>query len=129
MFRMSAFGVRLKSLRNQKKWSQKDVGEKLGISNVSVSGYESGNRFPDTQTLAKIADVFEVSTDYLLGRDVPEWANTEDITDLEEMLDSNVNMAFGGEKLTEGEKQRVKDILTGIFWEKLEKQKRSGKDE
>lgn len=33
------------------------------------------------------------------------------------MLNSNVNMAYGGETLTEQEKQRVKDVLTGLFWE------------
>ncbi|MCI3029833.1 hypothetical protein LMF32_12345 [Desemzia sp. C1] len=45
--------------------------------------------------------------------------------DLEDMLNSNVNMAYGGKRLTEEEKQRVKDVLTGIFWGKIGKRKRN----
>ncbi|WP_277631362.1 helix-turn-helix domain-containing protein [Atopococcus tabaci] len=126
---MEGFGARLQELRKQKKWTQKELGAMLGVTHVSVSGYESGNRFPDTETLAKIADIFGVSTDYLLGRDVPEWASEKDVMDLEEMLNSNVNMAYGGENLTEEEKEQVKRVLTGLFWEKLEQRKRREADE
>jgi len=126
---MSTFGLRLKQLREERRWSQKDLGKAVGVSNVSISGYESGNRFPDTETLTRIADVLEVSTDYLLGRDVPKWASEEDVIELQTLLEENVNMAYGGESLTEEEKQRVKDILTTLFWDKLQKKKEGGKRE
>ncbi|MEC1177307.1 helix-turn-helix transcriptional regulator [Metasolibacillus meyeri] len=61
-------GTRLKALRIKKNLTQKQLAEKINVTNVSVSGYESGNRTPDTDTLQLIADFFEVSTDYLLGR-------------------------------------------------------------
>ena len=61
-------GIRLKELRNQKKLTQKQLAEKINVTHVSISGYESGNRSPDTETLQRLADFFEVSTDYLLGR-------------------------------------------------------------
>ena len=61
-------GERLKQLRKNKKITQSELGEKINVTKVSISGYESGNRTPDTDTLQKIADFFEVSTDYLLGR-------------------------------------------------------------
>ncbi|MEK4026334.1 MULTISPECIES: helix-turn-helix domain-containing protein [Sporosarcina] len=61
-------GPRLKKLRTTKKLTQKQLAEKINVTNVSVSGYESGNRFPDTDTLQRLADYFEVTTDYLLGR-------------------------------------------------------------
>ena len=65
-------GTRLKILRNQKKLTQKQLAEKINVTHVSISGYESGNRSPDTDTLQRLADFFEVSTDYLLGRtDIP----------------------------------------------------------
>lgn len=115
------FSKRLKELRMQKRVSQSDLGKRIGVSNASISQYESGTRFPDTQKLELLADVLGVSTDYLLGRDVPAWATKEDVIELDEMLESNVTMAFGGEKLTDEEKQRVKDILTAIFWEKARK--------
>lgn len=61
-------GTRLKALRNERKLTQKQLAEKINVTHVSISGYESGNRTPDTDTLQRIADFFEVSTDYLLGR-------------------------------------------------------------
>lgn len=60
--------TRLKTLRNEKKLTQKQLAEKINVTHVSISGYESGNRSPDTDTLQRLADFFEVSTDYLLGR-------------------------------------------------------------
>lgn len=118
------FSSILKELRTRKNISQSELGKLIGVSNASVSQYESGTRFPDTQKLELIADVFGVTTDYLLGRNVPDWATNEDVLDLQDMLNSNVNMAYGGEHLTEEEKQRVKDVLTGIFWEKLQEKKK-----
>ncbi|WP_260446688.1 helix-turn-helix domain-containing protein [Listeria seeligeri] len=62
------FKDRLKQLRLEKKLTQAELGKKINVTNVSVSGYESGNRFPDTATLEKLASFFDVTTDYLLGR-------------------------------------------------------------
>lgn len=61
-------GARLKKLRTEKKLTQTELGKIINVTKVSISGYENGNRAPDTDTLKKIADYFEVSTDYLLGR-------------------------------------------------------------
>lgn len=62
------FSLRLKSLRKERKLTQEALGEKINVTKVSISGYENGNRTPDTETLQKLADFFDVSTDYLLGR-------------------------------------------------------------
>lgn len=43
------------------------VAEKLGITNSVLSNYERDYRDPDTKMLTKIAELYEVSTDYLLG--------------------------------------------------------------
>ena len=61
-------GARLKKLRKAKKLTQQDLASKINVTHVSISGYESGRRSPDTDTLQKIADYFDVSVDYLLGR-------------------------------------------------------------
>ncbi|MEZ0482609.1 helix-turn-helix domain-containing protein [Planococcus sp. SSTMD024] len=61
---------RLKELRNRKKRTQQDVAKYLGLTRPAYTAYESGNRNPDYETLVKIADYFDVTTDYLLGRDV-----------------------------------------------------------
>lgn len=86
-------GSRLKALRKEKKLTQKELAEKINVTNVSVSGYESGNRTPDTETLQKLADFFEVSTDFLLGRDdnsLPNLTKRDEIDvtkDLQKIID------------------------------------------
>lgn len=58
----------LKSLRKEHRLTQSQLGNILHLSQRAVSHYESGERFPDEQTLNLIADYFNVSVDYLLGR-------------------------------------------------------------
>lgn len=62
------FGKRLKSLRKDLKLTQDELGKKLNLSQRAISGYERGDRFPDELTLNLVADYFDVSVDYLLGR-------------------------------------------------------------
>ena len=63
------FGIKLKELRIEKGLSQRKLGELLGFCNQTVSFWETGSREPDLDALIKIADFFEVSVDYLLGRE------------------------------------------------------------
>lgn len=121
-------GERLKHLRKIKNKTQDEVAKELSMTRASYSHLENNRNEPDIQTMMKLAEYYEVSIDYLYGRDVPSWASEEDVMDLEDLLDSNVNMAYGGESLTEAEKQRVKDILTTLFWDKLQKKKEGGGD-
>ena len=59
---------RLKELRLEKGMRQKDVAEKIGVSPQSYNFYENWVNKPDPETLIKLADLFEVSLDYLVGR-------------------------------------------------------------
>ena len=58
----------LKKLRLEKDITTIELGEILGVNNSTISMYESGKRQPNHETLKKIADYFNVSIDYLLGR-------------------------------------------------------------
>nr|BDD46661.1 hypothetical protein 4 [Bacillales bacterium] len=70
---MNELGKRIKKLREKQNIFQKRLATALGISNVQLSRYESGDRKPDPETITAIANFFDVSTDYLLGRtDIPE---------------------------------------------------------
>lgn len=64
--------MRLKELRTAKNFYQKDLAEMLGVDRTTYSKYESGSSEPNHETLLKLAEIFEVSTDYLLGRDEKE---------------------------------------------------------
>lgn len=62
------FQNRLKELRKEKRLSQEDLGEVLNISGRTISYFEAGERTPSPEILTKLADIFNVSVDYLLGR-------------------------------------------------------------
>jgi len=59
---------RIKELRKLKKVSQKEVASNLGIAQNTLSTWEVGRYEPDSDSLVKLADYFNVSIDYLLGR-------------------------------------------------------------
>ena len=61
-------GKRIKLLRIQKRLSQEELGNYLGVTKVSVCGYEKGKRVPNADNLEKLANFFGVSIDYLYGR-------------------------------------------------------------
>lgn len=65
---MPKFNERFKYLRSQKKLSQQELADLLGISKSSVNMYERGEREPGLETLELIADFFNVDMDYLLGK-------------------------------------------------------------
>lgn len=62
------FGTRVKQLRESAGMSRDDLAKRLGVSYWTVSKYETNDRFPDQDTLLKIADVFDVALDHLLNR-------------------------------------------------------------
>ena len=65
--------MRLKEIRTNKGLTQTEVANNLKISQQAYANYETGKRQPDQEMLAKIADYFDVSVDYLLGRtDTPK---------------------------------------------------------
>lgn len=58
----------LRELRTQKGLTQAELSKTLQVSASSIGMYEQGRREPDNETLGRIANYFNVSTDYLLGR-------------------------------------------------------------
>jgi transcriptional regulator with XRE-family HTH domain len=60
-------GKKIKELRTEEGISQKELGQRLGFCNQTISFWESGEREPDMDTLVKLAKYFNVTTDYLLG--------------------------------------------------------------
>ena len=66
---MKIFQNRLIELRKINNLTQRQVANCLGISQPSYIRYENGKSEPTLNNLVKLADIFDVSTDYLLGRD------------------------------------------------------------
>lgn len=66
---IKTFGERLKELRLDRKLNQTDLGKIFNIAQVTISSWERGNSSPSIEELKMIADYFEVTTDFLLGRE------------------------------------------------------------
>lgn len=64
---MHIFCERVKELRIENNLTQKQLAEKLQTTNSSVCDWEKGRSQPDLKTLANMAQLFQVSVDYLLG--------------------------------------------------------------
>ena len=64
---LELFATRVKELRKQKRLSQTELGEVLGLTHKSISTIESGVRGTTIEKLILLAKFFDVSTDYLLG--------------------------------------------------------------
>jgi transcriptional regulator with XRE-family HTH domain len=70
---VNLFRIRLKELRQMKKLKQTELAEILNITYRAVQNYEAGDREPNIDKLIFLADYFNVSLDYLVGRsDKPE---------------------------------------------------------
>lgn len=63
------FGERLKLLRTRKQLSQQALSDRLGLNRSTYARYETDDNQPDYDTLQTLADFFEVTVDYLLGRE------------------------------------------------------------
>ena len=66
-FDLKGMGERLKALRNEKGIGQNELAIKLSLSNASISYWETGKQSPTAEAIFKLANFFEVSTDYILG--------------------------------------------------------------
>lgn len=74
---ISTFSKRLKDLRKERNINQEQLAKEIGASRGSISFYEKGSRIPDISILDKLANYFNVSTDYLLGRTSEKMNNIE----------------------------------------------------
>lgn len=103
------FSERLKELRKKADFTQVEVAEKLGISQPAYASWERGVKKPTQENLVKIAQVLNVSVDYLVG-------NSEEKSD---ELD-NIELLFrmNSEGLTDEEKEIFKKELIGFMEER-----------
>lgn len=68
---------RIRELREDKDLRQLDVSNATGIDQRTLSNYETEKTLPDSYAIIKLADFFDVSTDYLLCRDTPKTASVK----------------------------------------------------
>ena len=69
---MASFGELLRELRGDKRITQKELAQKICVTVGTISNYENDQHLPDIEKLIMLADYFNVSTDYLLGRSISQ---------------------------------------------------------
>ena len=100
---VNVFGERLKELREEKGITREQLAGTLNLSYWAISKYEQNERRPDQEILNKIADYFDCSADYLLGRtDIRKPRSSDDVIDLAE---SSHKFFWKGRELTAEELQ------------------------
>lgn len=72
---------KIKYLREQNKYSQATLSKELGITRSSVNAWEMGISVPSTQYIVELSNLFNVSSDYLLGISSNSYINTSGLTD------------------------------------------------
>lgn len=109
--------TKIRSLRVAKHERQKDVADSLGVARATYAAYELGTRQPDHETLIKIAEHFDVSTDYLLKLDNND--HTELLFNLEEI--EQMTLAYNGYVLNPKEKHWLFCYLKNLSQKKRAK--------
>ncbi|MBC9808149.1 helix-turn-helix domain-containing protein [Carnobacterium maltaromaticum] len=115
------FGDKLKTLRKSKKLTQEQLANLLGVARTTYSSYEQGRRMPDADIQNKIAELFNVSLDYLHGRSNENKyfeLNENEKTDIAiqadkllEGIETGDSLNFYGEPATEEQKERIRVAL------------------
>lgn len=132
------FGLRLRALRNEKKLTQDELGKLLNVSGKTIGTWERDSRQPNIEAINKLASIFDVTTDYLLGNSNEKQPQKYyDLSDKEkndiaiqaeklmEGIETGNNLNFYGEPATKEQKDRILiAIKTAMEMNKMEVKKK-----
>lgn len=102
-------GQRIRDLRKQKRMSQTELAKSAGVSQTTVTAWETGKAEPSSSAVAKLADIFNVTTDYLLGRPNKHETKKDDV----ELSDDDVIMTWLGNPLSDEDRELIRRIMNG----------------
>jgi len=112
------FAKNLSYLRTQKKLSQTELAEKMGLSRQSLSNYETGKREPELSYIIKFADFFDCSIDYMIFNDIAnDFSNLreinaiDDTNEIESKLD---NLSVKKAKIKHIKEKIINDLAEAI---------------
>lgn len=111
-------GEKLKNLRKSKSLLQSDIARKLNVSTSAVGMWEQGRAQPDSWCIKQLANIFGVTTDYLLDNDIKEDKNKELLETISEDLSDPINRVLykkTSELKNEKDKQIVLSVIQGLI--------------
>ena len=120
---MITFTERLKAERKKNNITQTQLAEKLYLDRSSISKYESGKQISETPTLEKLADFFDVSIDYLLGKtDIRNYEDNSSLNSINENLSTNglktLAALFDEEQFTQDDLDNIENFIKFIVYKK-----------
>lgn len=98
-------GERIKRLRQEKSWSQTQLSKKLNVHQKQISGYERGIHTPSIDLLVKIAELFNVSLDYLA------FEGQDDVSRIQIADRELIQVIKEIDKLSEEDRTTIKSVL------------------
>lgn len=101
--------LRVRELREQRYLNQKGIAQKINVSQSTISAYEIGERTPDLETLIKLADFFDVSIDYLVGR-----SETKRNISQSDLTTAELEHLLLFRQLTENQQEKVRAYMDGL---------------
>ncbi|WP_436704299.1 helix-turn-helix domain-containing protein [Lactiplantibacillus plantarum] len=107
------FPDRLKLLRQENGWTQKDLAERINVSAKTIGAWERATREPPMDTIRDFASIFSVSTDYLLGISNSRNGTNNKIDLKEQIEDKNKIMTYQGRPIPEEDLKYIKRLLDG----------------
>ena len=114
------FGDKVKNLRKEKGLTQRELGDRLGLSMRTIGSYESGTSYPKSRSIyTKMAEIFSVEENYLkieneAGRTGPD---TDDSSEKAKNLIEELSAMFAGGRLSEEDKDAVMRALQDAYWD------------
>lgn len=103
----SPFALRLQRLRKQRHMTQADVAKVLNLHRTSYTNYETDGSHPDPATLRILAELFEVTVDYLLGKDGEDIDLLQDNVTVVALSPEEKELVTSFRRLTESQKQLI----------------------
>ena len=102
-------GEKIRALRKERGLNQDQLAELANLNRVTIAKYESGRVEPGAQSIARIADALEVSTDVLLGR-------SEEIPPKRIPITEEARIVSGGmDKLPKEQREQILNVLRAMF--------------
>lgn len=102
-------GNNIKELRKSKRMTQKDLALAMNVSQQTVGAWETERAIPGADTLSELADYFNVTTDYLLGR--PE--KKDDDAKTADIEDDDVIFTYEGRRIPKEDLELIRRIMRG----------------
>ena len=106
------FPERIKELRNEAKFTQKQIAEKLDMPQSLYSNLERGIKQANPNRFKQFSDFYTVSTDYLLGN-----TDNRNISDIDDDLEKSLDTfkSFDGKPMSDHDREKIREILKEMF--------------